>query len=134
MGYLGERIKNTVVLHPLVPRRLENITYINGTHYPPWNDLNSSVQAWIIAGDVFIVLLFFAMVFGFLLTVAHVSFLIAMLHFVAVVLLTHFYCEYGHIGFLITAVWIGVIAPFLIEVWRIVQLFVFKADFYYVPE
>jgi hypothetical protein len=57
-----------------------------------------------------------------------------MLHFVAVVLLTHFFCDYADIGYLIGAVWIGVVAPLLIEAWRVVQLFVFKTDFYFVPQ
>jgi hypothetical protein len=73
-------------------------------------------------------------VFGFLLTFPHISFIIAVLHFIAVVLLTHIFCEAAEVGSVITSVWVGVILPFLIEVWHVVRLFIFKTDFYYIRE
>jgi hypothetical protein len=132
--YLSSRIPTSISLHPNLPAGTQNLAITAIRNLTAWSDFHGQVQGWIITADVFIVFLFVAMILGLLLTVPHVSFLIAVLHFLAVVLLTHMFCEGEEVSFLIGAVWIGVILPLGIELWQAVRLFVFKTDFYYVRE
>jgi hypothetical protein len=131
---VNARLEPSIVMHPNLPPGLTSLIASNAQNLTLWQEIRSAVQGWAIAADVFIVFLFAAMVMGFLLTVPHINFVIAFLHFIAVVMITHVFAETASVSFLIGAVWIGVILPFFIELWYVLRLFVFRTDFYYVRE
>jgi hypothetical protein len=137
--YILEKTKNSIDVNPALPpetyAKLEEHlgNYRNNAgdiKYPPYTSYVKKILAWAIVGDVFVVWLFIAMILGLLLTHADTSMFIGFLHFIGVVLMTHMAVKNASADFLIAGVVIGAIVPALIEVWNLLQLYVFKSDFY----
>ena len=96
-----------------------------------FREVRRSIVAWGITADVFIALLFVCIILGFITPKAHMSFLISVLHFIGTLLLYIYIIHDRSIGLIISAVVIGILLPFLIELWNIFGIFVFKRSFYF---
>lgn len=119
----------SVTSTPMLPDRMAE-SLADMTTYPEFTSYSNNIFGWSIAGDIFIVFLFVVMMLGLLSTHAHISLLVAILHFIGVILITHMVCKNGSINFLICAVVFGIILPSVIEFWNILQIVAFKAYFY----
>jgi hypothetical protein len=103
----------------------------NPQNFPDYKSFQQGIYDWVVASDVFLAFLFAAMILGLLANQAHICFLIAMLHFIAVILVTHMVIAEAPLAFLISAIVFGTILPLLIELWNLLAIFVFKSDFYF---
>lgn len=128
--YIVSGTRISVLASPTLPSGMEKRLTDKIDSYPEYISYRNKIRDWAIAADVFIVVLFLCMVFGLLATHAHISFFIAMLHFIAVMLVTHMVCHKASVGYLISAIVIGVLVPSVIEIWNLLEIFVFKAYFY----
>lgn len=93
-------------------------------------DATQELKIWLIFADIFIVCLFVTLIFGIVTTVAHLSFIEGVLHLIGTVLLSYAVYDNAHRNFVICGVFFGVMLPFLMELWQILCIFVFKTDFY----
>lgn len=115
---------------PTLPSNLGTIIVQNCEYLDEYKDYLAHIKGWIITADIFIVFLFCCLVFGFLTNYPYISIFIAFLHFIGIILCTHFALNYCSINFLICGVFFGIILPGLIEIHNIICLFAFKTDFY----
>ena len=93
-------------------------------------DAKYSLRIWLIFGDIFIVLLFFALIMGFNTVSVQMSFIQGFLHFIGLILITHAVLSSASPDFVICAVFFGTLVPFVMELWQVFGLFVLKTDFY----
>jgi hypothetical protein len=129
--YVLNRVCPSRLSHPNLPSGIANRMSVVPTTFPEYASIEGAIYDWAVAGDFFIVLLFIAMILGLLSTQAHISFFIAMLHFIAVILVTHMVLVNASRAFLICAVVFGILLPIVIEIWNLLSLIVFKSDFYF---
>ena len=114
---------------PSLPDRMAE-SLANMTTYPEYTSYRNTIFGWALAGDIIIVFLFITMMLGLLSTHAHISFLVGMLHFLGVILITHMVSQNGSVNFLICAVVFGIIVPAVLEFWNILEIVAFKSYFY----
>ena len=93
-------------------------------------DAKYSIRIWLIFGDIFIVLLFVALILGFNTVSAQMSFIEGFLHFIGLILITHAILSNASPDYVICAVFFGTLLPFVMELWQVFALFVLKTDFY----
>ncbi|EAX89882.1 hypothetical protein TVAG_153270 [Trichomonas vaginalis G3] len=93
-------------------------------------DATTELRIWLIFADIFLVFLFISLIFGIVTTVAHLSFIEGVLHLIGVILMSHALFQNAHRNFVICGVFFGIMLPFLMELWQLISIFVFKTDFY----
>lgn len=130
--YVVAGTQQAVLSAPGLPDRLTSVA-TNVTGYPEFVAYRDMIFTWSIVADVFIVFLFVTLLLGMVTTRAHVSFFMGVLHFIALILITHMVEKNASGDFLICAVVFGLILPALVEIWNILGIVVFKA-YYYVPK
>lgn len=91
---------------------------------------NKQVRAWCIAGDVFLACLFALIIFGFTTVSPHISIIETAFHFIGLVLTSHAILENAAIGFFISGIVFGILVPIVIEIFALINIFVFKNEFY----
>lgn len=98
--------------------------------FPAFKSYETQIYGWTICGDILLACLFASIIAGFNTNRACRSFTIGFLHLIGVLLITQMIIQHESKNFLICGIFFGIFLPFFVELWTVLQLFVFKVDFY----
>ena len=129
INYYQNRIDNAIVSPNMAPS-MKTAVRENFGNSQIVRDKTNSIRIMLIFADIFLVLLFIALIFGLITTSVQLSFIEGFLHFIGVILITHCIVSEAHINFIICGVFFGVYLPLIIELWHAFSLFILKTDFY----
>jgi hypothetical protein len=123
--------ENSILSNPGLPPRMLNYLSEGIATFPEHISYVKVIRDWTIAGDIFLALLFAAMILGLLGGHPHLNFFIGFLHFIGVIFVGHVAIEAPTAGFFIMGIFFGTLVPVIVEICNILGLFVFKKDFYF---
>ena len=125
-----EKSIDTAVVSPNVAVTVKEAVKSNLGNSQIYKDARKSLKIWLIFGDVFLGLLFVALILGFNTIYVQMSFIEGFLHFIGIILISHAILSSASPNFIICAIVFGIIVPFVVELWQVFALFVLKTDFF----